>query len=111
MGDAHDGSFLNIVIIIGLDMQRFQTPYNLKEIPEVQEYLNAAFDKCKHHGDLQDLYRRRLVLMVFRGVVLICYASLMVEPKQPADAPPAMTNEMRQLFSWATRSTQAASSS
>ncbi len=42
-------------------MQRFQTPYHLKEIPEVQEYLNAAFDKCKHHGDLQDLYRRRSV--------------------------------------------------
>jgi len=31
----------------------------LKAIPEVQEYLHAAFEKCKHHGDLQDLYRRR----------------------------------------------------
>jgi son of sevenless len=43
-----------------LDMQRFQVPYNLKEIPEVQEYLNGAFENAKHHGDLQDLYRRRL---------------------------------------------------
>lgn len=43
----------------GLDMQRFQAPYNLKAIPEVQEYLNVAFEKSKHHGDLQDLYRRR----------------------------------------------------
>ena len=44
-----------------LDMQRFQVPYNLKKIPEVQEYLNVAFENSKHHGDLQDLYRRRSV--------------------------------------------------
>ena len=41
------------------DMQRFQVPYNLKAIPEVQEYLNVAFERARHHGDLQDLYRRR----------------------------------------------------
>ncbi|KIM89141.1 hypothetical protein PILCRDRAFT_768369 [Piloderma croceum F 1598] len=71
------------------DMQRFQVPYNLKAIPEVQEYLNGAFEKAKHHGDLQDLYRR----------------SLLVEPKQPADTLPGPpTSDMRQLFSWATRS-------
>lgn len=68
------------------DMQRFQVPYNLKAIPEVQEYLNVAFDNSRHHGDLQDLYRR----------------SLLVEPKQPADNPP--TGDVRQLFNWATRS-------
>jgi len=68
------------------DMQRFQKPYNLKAIPEVQAYLNVAFENSKHHGDLQDLYRR----------------SLLVEPRQPADTPP--TNDMRNLFSWATRS-------
>ncbi|PPQ76387.1 hypothetical protein CVT26_015376 [Gymnopilus dilepis] len=74
------------------DMQRFQAPYNLKAIPEVQEYLNVCFEKSKHHGDLQDLYRR----------------SLLVEPKQPADNPPV--SDMRQLFSWATRSQSQASS-
>ncbi|KAL4080904.1 ras guanine nucleotide exchange factor domain-containing protein [Scleroderma citrinum] len=68
------------------DMQRFQVPYNLKKIPEVQEYLNVAFENSKHHGDLQDLYRR----------------SLLVEPKQPADTPP--TSDMRHIFNWATRS-------
>ncbi|KAF8555708.1 ras GEF [Imleria badia] len=68
------------------DMQRFQVPYNLKKIPEVQEYLNVAFEGSKHHGDLQDLYRR----------------SLLVEPKQPADTPPS--SDMRHLFNWATRS-------
>ena len=40
-------------------MQRFQVPYTLKEIPEVQSYLNHAFEKSPHHGDLHDLYRRR----------------------------------------------------
>ncbi|KAF9221669.1 ras GEF [Gyrodon lividus] len=68
------------------DMQRFQVPYNLKKIPEVQEYLNVAFENSKHHGDLQDLYRR----------------SLLVEPKQPADTPPP--SDVRHLFNWATRS-------
>jgi len=68
------------------DMQRFQVPYNLKAIPEVQAYLNDAFQTSRHHGDLQDLYRR----------------SLLVEPRQPADTPPA--SDMRQLFNWATRS-------
>ncbi|KAH0586264.1 Cell division control protein 25 [Termitomyces sp. J132] len=68
------------------DMQRFQVPYNLKAIPEVQEYLNVAFENSRHHGDLQDLYRR----------------SLLVEPKQPADHAP--TSDVRQLFNWATRS-------
>ncbi|CCL99267.1 uncharacterized protein FIBRA_01282 [Fibroporia radiculosa] len=68
------------------DMQRFQVPYNLKQIPEVQEYLKDAFEKSKHRGDLHDLYRR----------------SLLVEPKQPADTPPA--SDVRQLFNWTNRS-------
>jgi hypothetical protein len=43
-------------------MQRFQISYNLKAIPEVQEYLDVAFENSRHHGDLQDLYRRRYVV-------------------------------------------------
>jgi son of sevenless-like protein len=41
------------------DIQRFQVHYVLKEIPEVRDFLNDAFERSKHHGDLQDLYRRR----------------------------------------------------
>src|SRR6266550_2002814 len=44
------------------DMQRFQVSYNLKSVPEVQEYLNACFDNARQHGDLKDLYRRRSVV-------------------------------------------------
>ncbi|KAG7088315.1 hypothetical protein E1B28_012325 [Marasmius oreades] len=61
------------------DMQRFQVSYNLKAISEVQEYLNFVFQNSRKKGDLQDLYRR----------------SLLVEPKQPADTPPSS-----QLFAW-----------
>lgn len=42
-------------------MQRFQVPYNLKEVPEIQEYLKDAFEQSKNRTDLQDLYRRRSV--------------------------------------------------
>ncbi|PFH53989.1 hypothetical protein AMATHDRAFT_73003 [Amanita thiersii Skay4041] len=75
------------------DMQRFQVSYYLKEIPEVQEYLNVCFENSRHHGDLQDLYRR----------------SLLVEPKQPTDS--AALGDMRQLFNWATRSQSQATAS
>ncbi|KAJ7211988.1 ras guanine nucleotide exchange factor domain-containing protein [Mycena pura] len=68
------------------DMQRFQAPYHLRRIPEVQEYLTVAFEGARRHGDLQDLYRR----------------SLLVEPRQAADT--TTVNDMRQLFSWATKS-------
>lgn len=74
--------------LVFVDMQRFQVPYNLKEIPEVQAYLRDAFEKSQRQGDLQDLYRR----------------SLLVEPKMSAEAPPS--TEVRQLFAWASRSQQ-----
>ncbi|EPT05113.1 hypothetical protein FOMPIDRAFT_1112277 [Fomitopsis schrenkii] len=70
------------------DMQRFQIPYNLKQIPEVQVFLREAFEKSARQGDLQDLYRR----------------SLMVEPKHSTDTPP--TSDVRQLFHWTRSQTQ-----
>ena len=55
------------------DMQRFQLPYNLKEIPEVQEYLQFCFEKSKHHGDLEDLYRRRFVTNSVETHIILRY--------------------------------------
>ncbi|KAI0689051.1 ras guanine nucleotide exchange factor domain-containing protein [Cytidiella melzeri] len=76
------------------DMQRFQVPYTLKEIPEVQEYLKDAFEQSKNRTDLQDLYRR----------------SLLIEPKRAVDQPPS--SDVRQpLFQWATRSQPSVTSS
>jgi hypothetical protein len=90
--------------LILVDMQRFQVPYHLKAIPEVQTYLNDAFQKSRHHGDLQDLYRRRYVPAFSTPLSkpTSLSTSLLVEPRQPADTPPA--SDMRQLFNWATRS-------
>lgn len=48
-------------------MLRFQVPYQLKEIPEVQEYLKDAFEQSKNRTDLEDLYRRRCVYVTFRS--------------------------------------------
>src|ERR1700721_1766826 len=85
------------------DMQRFQVPYNLKSIPEVQAYLNMAFDNSRHHGDLQDLYRRRFSFHAYYPALhAYSFSSLLVEPRLPAD--PTPSSEMRQLFNWATRS-------
>lgn len=62
------------------DMQRFQVPYNLKAIPEVQEYLSDLFQNSRHHGDLQDLYRRRylhstLLLRPCSYSILVCWSN------------------------------------
>ncbi|THV03848.1 ras GEF [Dendrothele bispora CBS 962.96] len=72
------------------DMQRFQVSYNLKAIPEVQDFLEFVFQKSREKGDWQDMYRR----------------SLRVEPKQPVDTPPSVapTGDMSKLFNWASRS-------
>jgi len=59
-------------LMLRADMQRFQVPYNLKAIPEVQEYLNVAFENSRHHGDLQDLYRRRYAV---RGTIVNKHSS------------------------------------
>ncbi|KAI5118083.1 hypothetical protein M0805_009163 [Coniferiporia weirii] len=69
------------------DMQRFQVPYHLKDIPEAQSYLQFCLDRAKkEHGDLEDLYRR----------------SQLLEPKQAAETP---TGELKtSLFSWGGRS-------
>ncbi|EJD50846.1 ras GEF [Auricularia subglabra TFB-10046 SS5] len=68
------------------DMQRFQVPYALKSIPEIQAYLTHVLDNAKNSGDLGELYRR----------------SLLVEPRQAADvAPPT---DIKQLFGWAASS-------
>jgi son of sevenless len=69
-------------------MQRYQVPYNLKTVPEVQEFLQAAFEQSRTKNDLQDLYRR----------------SLLVEPKRAVDTAPS--TDGRQLFSWASRDKQ-----
>ena len=56
-------------------MQRFQSAYPLLEIPEVQKYLHHVLSSVQGMGDLQDLYRRRLVSCFSRGVELSSHDS------------------------------------
>jgi son of sevenless len=85
------------------DMQRFQVPYTLKEIAEVQAYLKFQLDTSNRTSDLQDLYRRRCVRCNSSCFTFTNrYSSLFVEPRQPADIPP-LSGEVRQLFGWAAR--------
>lgn len=43
---------------IVLDLQRFQVPYNLLEVPELQRFLASAFNSTKCSGrDGSALYR------------------------------------------------------
>lgn len=58
------------------DMQRFQVPYHLKAIPEVQDYLKDAFEQSKNRTDLQDLYRRRysrLTMSFSQQLIVLSY--------------------------------------
>lgn len=86
------------------DMQRFQVPYTLKDIPEAQQYLQFCLDKAKDHGDLEDLYRRRYVIKNisrFSSKSYLPLYSQLLEPKQPAETP---SSELRTIFGWGSRS-------
>lgn len=84
-------------------MQRFQNKYNLKQIDEIQMYLGYCVDKVKDHGDLEDLYRRRLVTRFcsFQLGSNPEKCSQLLEPKQPAETP---TSDLKTFFGWGTRS-------
>ena len=91
------------------DIQRFQVHYTLKEIPEIQDFLKDAFEKSEHHhhGDLQDLYRRRygyLIDCTSEQLLKMRFSSLLVEPRQAADAHAPPSGDVRQLFPWTNRS-------
>ncbi|KAG8957398.1 hypothetical protein FRC03_010193 [Tulasnella sp. 419] len=70
-------------------MQRFQSrPYLLASVPEIQRFLTQAIENAKNTGDLQDLYRR----------------SLVIEPRQASDsAPPDSKSGKSDWLNWASR--------
>jgi hypothetical protein len=41
-------------------MQRYQRPYNLVEVPELQEYLRDKFEHTRSGGNPDILYRQSL---------------------------------------------------
>jgi son of sevenless-like protein len=44
------------------ELQRFQVPYNLLEVPELQSYLRSSLDGLEHGADVGSLYRQSLVV-------------------------------------------------
>lgn len=75
--------------IIG-DLQRFQMPFNVQELPEVQSYVQQALASLQHGGSPDSLYRR----------------SLLVEPREPSDTSAAaayqadLAGKTTSLFNW-----------
>lgn len=44
------------------ELQRFQIPYNLIEVHELQSYLSTSLNGLAHGGDGSSLYRQSLVV-------------------------------------------------
>lgn len=44
------------------ELQRFQVPYNLLEVLELQSYLRLSLDGLEHGADVGSLYRQSLVV-------------------------------------------------
>jgi len=46
---------------IAQDLQRFQVPYALKSVPEIQSWLGMVLHDAQNRGELGEMYRRRYV--------------------------------------------------
>lgn len=73
------------------ELQRFQIPYRIAEVPELQKWIDAQLERVHNSktADVQHLYRR----------------SLMLEPREkpvtPADAPPVPPLQLKtDVFAW-----------
>ncbi|OTA08895.1 RAS1 protein [Trichoderma parareesei] len=89
--------------IIG-ELQRFQIPYRLTELPEMQEWLSAQFQLIREgdHGNVQVTYYRKSLLLEPRET-----AAARRDSETPAGAATASTPSARtDLFGWMTRSGQ-----
>ncbi|KAK4047487.1 Ras guanine nucleotide exchange factor bud5 [Microbotryomycetes sp. JL201] len=69
--------------IVG-DLKRFQQPYNLAEVAELQQFLRHALDELTHGGDAQSLYRQ----------------SLLVEPRDVAPSITSQQTTRSDFFNW-----------
>ncbi|KAM0790332.1 hypothetical protein ACM66B_003217 [Microbotryomycetes sp. NB124-2] len=69
--------------IVG-DLKRFQQPYNLAEVVELQQFLKTALDGLTHGGDAQSLYRQ----------------SLLVEPRDVAPSIVSQQTTKSDFFNW-----------
>ncbi|KAL7929138.1 ras guanine nucleotide exchange factor domain-containing protein [Trichoderma chlorosporum] len=93
--------------IIG-ELQRFQIPYRLTELPDMQEWLSAQFQLIREgdQGNVQVAYYRKSLLLEPRE------SSLKRDSEPPAAAAtPAAPSTRTDLFGWMTRSGQSSTPS
>ncbi|KAG6015271.1 hypothetical protein E4U43_005512 [Claviceps pusilla] len=84
--------------IIG-ELQRFQIPYRLVEVPDLQEWISAQIRRVREgdHGNVQVTYYRKSLLLEPRESA----ARRELEPPTPVSAQPAASRG--DLFGWMTR--------
>ncbi|KAL7785157.1 ras guanine nucleotide exchange factor domain-containing protein [Trichoderma ceciliae] len=84
--------------IIG-ELQRFQIPYRLTELPDMQDWLSAQFQQIRQgdQGNVQVTYYRKSLLLEPRETVL------KREIESPVAAPTPVTSARTDLFGWMTR--------
>ncbi|CAZ79351.1 unnamed protein product [Tuber melanosporum] len=80
------------------ELQRFQIPYRIAEVPEMQEWIDAQIDRVHNSktADVQHLYRRSLLLEPRETQP----RPAPVEPSTPAAVAPKESQKI-DLFSWA----------
>ncbi|KAG6009804.1 hypothetical protein E4U21_001234 [Claviceps maximensis] len=84
--------------IIG-ELQRFQIPYRLVEVPDLQEWISAQIRRVREgdHGNVQVTYYRKSLLLEPRESA----ARRELEPPTPVSAQPVASRG--DLFGWMTR--------
>ncbi|CAJ2510908.1 Uu.00g065330.m01.CDS01 [Anthostomella pinea] len=80
--------------IIG-ELQRFQIPYRLQEVPDMQEWIQAQLVRVKEmdQNNVQVSYYRKSLLLEPRENMV----------KTPVDGPPATPQQKADLFGWISR--------
>jgi hypothetical protein len=86
LGGESSGTRRRWLLTEATDVCRFQQPYNLKEIPEVQEYLAWAFELSGAPQDADELQRLRYEFL-FPWLPSDSHASLslLVQPRERND--------------------------
>jgi hypothetical protein len=81
-------------------MIRLQQPYTLKEVPEIQQYLNFVLDPTRMTADEDMLHRRRYVVRRSTQDIRThkCSHSRLIEPRVEDEGKQAKGSD---LFGWA----------
>jgi hypothetical protein len=86
------------------ELQRFQIPYNIVEVPEMQAWIDYQIDRIHNSkaADVQHLYRRSLLLEPRENQLQKPSPEIQTPPPPPVPAKdPPTTSVKTDLFAWA----------